>query len=397
MINAGRGAGKTRSGAEWVRDQVKRGLGRIALIAPTSADARDVMVEGESGLLSVCWEKDRLYSGDLIGRPIYEPSKRQVIWENGAIAKLYSAEEPDRLRGPQHDGGWCDEITSWTKMEGTWDMYQFGLRLGDRPQTIITTTPKPSKFLKKLMANKSTVITTGSTYENQENLAPTFLQTVKEQYEGTRLGRQELYAEILDDVVGALWQQDDIDKTRINVGEEPDLKRLVIACDPSGGGDDIGIVAAGTGVDDRYYVLEDKTCGGSPAQWGRAVVRLHDEFNADRVVYERNYGGDMAEAVITTAAEKMHRDGLRDSSHIKTVAVNATRGKVIRAEPIAALYEQGRVSHTGTFKKLEDELISFTADWNRKKDGSPNRLDALVWALTDLCGVKSKSRRFAVV
>lgn len=397
LILAGRGFGKTRTGAEWVRDKIKGGAQRVALVGPTAADTRDVMVEGESGILSVCWDKDRTLDGDHLGRPIYEPSKRQVTWANGAIAKLYSAEEPDRLRGPQHDFAWSDEIAAWARMQDTWDMLQFGLRLGEKPQSCVTTTPKPLKLIIDMIKHDDTAVTTGSTYDNAANLAPTFLKAIKERYENTRLGRQELHAEILDDLEGAVWNQDWIDQTRVDVGDEPDLIKLNVAVDPSGGGDAIGITAQGLGEDNRIYVLEDKTMGGSPEQWGRATVKLHDEFNADRVVVETNFGGDMAVSVIEQAAKDMHRKGARDSSSIKIVKVTASRGKVLRAEPVAALYEQGRVSHTGVLKELEAEMTSFTYDWDRNKDGSPNRLDSVVWGITDLMGHKTKSRRFATV
>nr|MCU0912296.1 terminase family protein [Paracoccaceae bacterium] len=260
LFVAGRGAGKTRSGAEWVRGKVKSGCGRIALIAPTAGDARDVMVEGESGLLAVCWKQDTDRHGAHLGRPLYEPSKRRVTWANGAQAALFSAEEPERLRGPQHDAMWADELAAWTRLQDTWDMAMFGLRLGDHPQTLVTTTPKPSPLLRRLMAHPKSVVSRGSTFDNAANLAPSFLEQVREQYEGTRLGRQELYAEILDDVPGALWTRE-----MIRTAETPgDMARVVVAVDPSGASgsaderaDSIGIVVAGRKADGGFHIIED--------------------------------------------------------------------------------------------------------------------------------------------
>lgn len=376
LILAGRGFGKTRTGAEWAREQVKAGASRLGLIAPTASDARDVMVEGESGLLSVCWAGDRTYAGELIGRPTYEPSKRRLTWANGAIATLFSAEEPERLRGPQHDRLWCDELAAWKYLRETWDMAMFGLRLGDRPRTCITTTPKPLPLVKEIAKDARTVITRGSTFDNASNLAPTFLKAIRDKYEGTRLGRQELNAEILDDLPGALWTRDAIDGHRVR--QAPDLQRIVVAVDPSGtkgesdDGDEIGIVVAGKGVDGRAYVLADRSCKLSPDGWGRRAVAAYEEFKADRIVAERNFGGAMVEHVIRTIDSKAPYK-----------EVTASRGKVARAEPVAALYEQGRVSHVGSFPELEDQLCMIDAS-GYVGEGSPDRADALVWALTEL-------------
>lgn len=376
LILAGRGFGKTRTGSEWVREQVKAGAKRIHLIAPTASDARDVMVEGESGLLSVCWAGDKTVTGEMLGRPSYEPSKRRLTWANGAIATLFSAEEPERLRGPQAEVLWADELASWKYLRDTWDMAMFGLRLGDRPRTCITTTPKPLPLLKEIIKDPRTVVTRGSTFDNASNLAPTFLKAVKDKYEGTRLGRQELNAEILDDLPGALWTRDAIDGTRVR--EAPELQRVVIAVDPSGtkgtsdDGDDIGIVAAGLGIDGRAYVLADRTCKLSPDGWGRRAVNAYNEFNGDRIVAERNFGGAMVEHVIRTI----------DKS-VAYKEVTASRGKVARAEPVAALYEQGRVSHVGSMPELEDQMVQIAPE-GFVGDGSPDRADALVWALTEL-------------
>lgn len=376
LILAGRGFGKTRTGSEWVREQVKAGAGRVHLIAPTASDARDVMVEGESGLLSVCWAGDKTLRGDMLGRPSYEPSKRRLTWANGAIATLFSAEEPERLRGPQAEVLWADELASWKYLRDTWDMAMFGLRLGDMPRTCITTTPKPLPLLKEIIKDPRTIVTRGSTFDNASNLAPTFLKAVKDKYEGTRLGRQELNAEILDDLPGALWTRDAIDGHRIR--EAPELQRVVIAVDPSGtkgvtdDGDEIGIVVAGLGVDGRAYVLADRTCKLSPDGWGRRAVNAYHEFNGDRIVAERNFGGAMVEHVIRT---------IDKSAAYKEVT--ASRGKVARAEPVAALYEQGRVSHVRSMPELEDQMCQIAPE-GFVGEGSPDRADALVWALTEL-------------
>ncbi|MGJ0397424.1 MAG: DNA-packaging protein [Methylocystis sp.] len=363
---AGRGFGKTRTGAEWVREK-KEKCGRIALVAPTAGDARDVMVEGESGILacSPSWD-----------RPRYEPSKRRVTWKNGARATLYSAEDPEALRGPQFSAAWADELCAWPYAQETWDMLQFGLRLGRNPQCAVTTTPKPIKVLKDLIVNPATVVTGGSTYANRANLAEGFFAQIIRRYEGTRLGRQELLAEILDDVPGALWTRAMFDKHRIRAA--PELRRVVVAIDPSGAsGDDdasnsIGIIGAGLGIDGRGYVLTDRTCSLSPAGWGRRAVDAYHEFKADRIVAEQNFGGAMVEHVIKTTDPKA-----------SFRAVVASRGKVVRAEPVAALYEQGRISHVGAFSDLEDQACQMTES-GFVGDGSPDRVDALVWAITDL-------------
>lgn len=372
---AGRGAGKTRAGAEWVREQVIAGRKRIALIAPTAADARDVMVEGDSGILSVCWSGDRSAAGEELGRPLYEPSKRRLTWANGAMATLFSADEPERLRGPQSDALWADELGSWRRPEA-WDMAMFGLRLGDDPRAVVTSTPKPNPLVRKLARDGGTVLTRGSTFDNAANLAPSAIEKLRRDYDGTRLGRQELYAEILDDLPGALFSRELIDAARVKTA--PDMQRIVVAIDPSGSagdaddGDSQGIIVAGKGIDGRAYVLADRTCKLSPDGWARRAVAAYHEFNADRIVAERNYGGAMVEAVIRTADRK-----------VSYKEVTATRGKVVRAEPVAALYEQGRVSHVGSFDALEDQLCLFGPD-GYAGEGSPDRADATVWALTEL-------------
>ena len=378
MILAGRGFGKTRTGAEWVRAQIGAGKKRLALVGPTAADVRDVMVEGESGILAISppWE-----------RPIFQPSKRRLVWPSGAMAFLYSAEEPERLRGPQHDAAWADELAAWKYAQETWDQLQFGLRLGDCPQACITTTPRPIPLVRALVAEPDCKISRGSTYDNKANLAPTFVSKIIKRYEGTKLGRQELHAELLDDVPGALWPYEVILRARVR--EHPDLQRVVVAIDPSGSngedeGDQQGIVVAGLGVDGRGYVLADRTCKLSPSGWGQRGVAAFDEFRADRIVAEKNYGGDMVRFVIQTARKTA-----------PVTLVNASRGKVVRAEPVAALYEQGRVSHViadndqdgrvidNPLAELEEEM-RLTGSTGYMGDGSPNRMDALVWALTEL-------------
>lgn len=362
---------------------MRQGAGRVALIAPTAGDAREVMVEGQSGLLSVCWDRDTDHKGRPLGRPVYEPSKRRVTWANGAIATTFSADEPDRLRGPQHHVGWCDELAAWRYAQEAWDMFQFGLRLGDAPQAIVTTTPRPTPLVRAIMSDPGTVMTRGSTYANRANLAKAFLDKIVKRFEGTRLGRQELHAEILDDVQGALWTRAMIDAAQIRV--IPELRRIVVAVDPSGtkgaedDGDSIGIVVTGIGVDGLCYVLADRTCKLSPDGWARRAVAAYHEFKADRIVAERNFGGAMVEAIIRTV----------DPS-VSFREVTASRGKVARAEPVAALYEQNRVRHLGGMPELEDQMCSFTSD-GYLGTGSPDRVDALVWGVSDLMLTEEKS------
>lgn len=363
FIRTGRGWGKTRTAAEWVRDQVaNHGRKRIALVAATAADARDVMVEGESGLLA-CYPDDE--------RPLYEPSKRRITWPNGAIATTYSADEPERLRGPQHDAAWADELAAWNRAREAWDMLMFGLRLGADPQIVVTTTPKPMTLLREIEESADTVTTTGSTYANAANLAPVFLSKILRRYRGTRLGRQEIDGERLDDIPGALWSRQMIEDARVSV--PPPLKRVVVAVDPavtSGeDSDDTGIIVGGLSCDGHVYVLEDATCHTSPDAWARAVVAAYARHRADRIVGEVNNGGELVETVLRTV----------DAS-IPYTAVHASRGKRVRAEPVAALYEQGRVHHVGEFAELEDQLVCWVPD----AADSPDRLDALVWMVTEL-------------
>lgn len=374
LVDAGRGFGKTRTGGEFVRERVEAGIsGRIALIAPTSGDARDVMVEGESGILAISppWN-----------RPTYEPSKRRLTWKNGAIATLYSAEEPERLRGPQHDLAWGDEIATWRYPE-TFDNLLLGLRLGADPRGVFTTTPKPVRLVKELLADPTCVVTRGSTYDNIANLAPVFIRTVLRKYEGTRKGRQELNAELLEDVVGALWTLELIERTRMTLDQfaKVELGRTVVAVDPSvTGGEDAdasGVVAVANGVgrcpcgrEGCVYVLEDGSGQLAPVEWARRAVALYHGRKADRLIAEVNNGGDLVETQIRVV------DG-----SVSYGAVHAAKGKRTRAEPVAALYEQGRVHHVGAFPALEEELTQWVPD---TKMPSPGRLDALVWGVTAL-------------
>lgn len=362
LISAGRGFGKTRTGAEWVRRRARNPRARIALVGATASDVRDVMVEGESGILAISppWE-----------RPVYEPSKRRITWPNGALATTYSADEPDRLRGPQHTDAWADETAAWRYAEA-WDQLQFGLRLGGNPRAVVTTTPRPTDLIRTLLADPSTVVTRGSTFANRANLAPQFLARILAKYRGTRLGRQELYAELLDDTPGALWNYTQIEELRVK--HHAGLKRIVVAIDPSTTSDaesaECGIVAAGLGEDDHGYVLEDVSGVLSPDAWARRAVGAYERLEADRIVAEVNNGGDLVETVIRTV-----------DKNVSYSAVHASRGKHTRAEPVAALYEQKKVHHVGGFAKLEDQMCTWDAVSGQK---SPDRMDALVWALTEL-------------
>lgn len=361
LIMAGRGWGKSRAGAEWVRAKVEAGEARrVALAAPTAADAREVMVEGHSGLLSVSppWF-----------RPHYEPSRRRLTWPNGAIATTYSADEPDRLRGPNHDLAWCDEVATWRFPE-SFDQLLLGLRLGDDPRCLVTTTPKPVRLIRELIALSTTVVIRGTTYENRANLAPAFFEQIIRKYEGTRLGRQELNAELLEDNPFALWQRDRIEALR--VAGAPPLSRIVVGVDPQAGeGEDAaetGIVVAGRAENGHGYVLDDRTISASPLVWANAAIAAYHTHRADRIIAEANQGGAMVESTLRTVER---------GAPVRLV--HASRGKQVRAEPISALYEQGRVHHVGTFSELEDQLCEWVPG-----ETSPDRLDALVWALTEL-------------
>ena len=378
LINAGRGFGKTRAGVEWVREQVKRGKKRIAAVAATNSDIERVMVKGESGFLSVCYEKDKTYKGTDIGYPEWSPTKRSLTWKNGAKVEFYSAEEPERLRGPQFEAAWCDELAAWNKDIDTWDMLQFCLRLGKHPRVCVTTTPKPTKLIRTLLKNPKVHITTGSTFDNAANLADTYLKAVKDQYEGTRLGRQELYAEVMEEAEGALWTTDMLDSCQVALKEVPQLNRVVVALDPAitanKESDMTGIVVAGVDVNGKGYALGDYTDRLSPQGWASKAIELYHHFQADRIVAERNQGGDMVRRTIEVEDET-----------VPIKLVHASRGKFARAEPISALYERGLVHHVRDCEASLGELETQMRTWKPLGSiGSPDRLDALVWALTDL-------------
>ncbi|HWY88261.1 MAG TPA: terminase family protein [Gemmataceae bacterium] len=371
LVLAGRGFGKTRIGAEQVRQWIKDGYNRVNFIAATADDLRDIMVEGESGILAVCPPDER---------PTYRVSKRRLEWPNGAISLLFTAAEPERLRGKQHEALWADEIAAWQYAQDAWDQAMFGLRLGRNPRTIATTTPKPTKLIRELIKDPTVAVTKGTTYENKTNLAPTFYSKIIKKYENTRLGRQELNAEVLDDNPGALWKMADIEETRITHDEfkKLELSRIVVAIDPAvtsnEESDETGIIVAGQDFGDNthYYILEDASGIYTPDGWASKAVLLYHKWEADRIVGEVNNGGDMVETTIR------HKD-----PNVSYKSVHASRGKAVRAEPVSALYEQHRVHHVGTLGTLEDQLIN----WNPKTDDdSPDRLDADVWALTELAG-----------
>jgi len=360
LFMAGRGTGKTRTAAEFVLREIRANRSRrIALVAKTPADARDVMIEGDSGILTISppWNK-----------PLYEPSKRRLTWNNGTVALVFSSKEPDQLRGPQYDLAWGDEIRTWYYPQETWDNLMFGLRLGEHPRCVVTTTPLPLSVIKSIMKAPDTVVTTGTTYENMANLAPSYFKQIISKYEGTRLGRQEINAELLEDVPGALWK-----RSNILYKPCPELIRVVVAIDPattsSEGADETGIIVAGKGIDGLGYVLADRSARVSPDSWAKRSVQAFDDFKADKLIGEVNNGGEMVGLTIRTVRPL-----------ISYKAVHASRGKQARAEPVAALYEQHRISHIQPFPELEDQLVT----WTPESGESPDRLDALVWAFTEL-------------
>lgn len=371
---AGRGWGKTRAGAEWVRHRIRSGDKIVHCVAPTKGDVRRVMVEGDSGLLNVCWEGDKTYRGKHIGFPVWSPTNNSLTWDNGAKAVFFSAEDPERLRGPQAYSAWCDELCAWRNAQDTWDMMMFGLRLGKHPKVFVTTTPKTTKLIRNILADEKTTVSKGSTYDNAANLAGTFLDAVKKTYEGTRLGRQELYAEILDEASGALWNRQLLAKCEVDKDQVPNLNRIVVAIDPAvtsnAESDMTGIIVAGLDVNGTAYVIEDHTGRYTPQQWAAKAVELYREHMADRIVAERNQGGDMVRHTLHTEDET-----------VPVKLVHASRGKMARAEPVSALYEQGKVKHVRGLNDLEDQLVQ----WEPLGSiGSPDRLDALVWAITEL-------------
>jgi len=363
LVMAGRGYGKTKLGAEFVRGEKDAGRAkRIALIGRTAADVRDVMVEGESGILACSPPWDR---------PKYEPSKRRLTWPNGTVATTYSAKEPDLLRGPQHDLVWADEMAAW-EYRDAWTNAQLGLRIGERPRAIVTTTPRPIKAIRELLADPNTVTTRGSTYDNRANLAPAFFDQIIKRYEGTRTGRQELYAELLEEAEGALWKRSELEEGRVKA--PPEFIRVVVAIDPAvtsnEESDETGIVVAGLGTDRHGYLLRDLSGRYTPDEWARIASQAHHEHKGDRIIAEVNNGGEMVEFTLRTVDKKL-----------PYLAVHASRGKRTRAEPVGALYEQGRIHHVGAFDDLEDQLCCWEPNGGMP---SPDRLDALVWAMTEL-------------
>lgn len=363
LFLAGRGAGKTRTAAEYLAWQaIINPETRWAIVAPTHADARDTCVEGESGILNVLRDYGVLQD--------YNRSRSEIFLTNKSRIKLYSGEEPDRLRGPQFHGGWFDELAAF-KYPEAWDQYQFGARLGEHPRTIVTTTPRPTKLIKDLLKRDNVRVVRGSTFDNAKNLAPSALAELRLRYENTRLGRQELYGEVLEEVEGALWTRDTIESARVT--KAPPLVRIVVGVDPavtSGeSSDETGIVVVGMTADGHYYVLDDKTLRATPDAWARAAVSAYQEHKADRIVAETNNGGDMVTLLMRQV-----------DSTVSVKKVTATRGKQLRAEPISSLYEQGRVHHVGYFAELEMQMC----EWTPQSNESPDRLDALVWAITEL-------------
>ena len=378
VIMGGRGAGKTRAGAEWVRSIVEGikpmdfgGARRVALVGETVDQVREIMIFGDSGIIA-CSPPDR--------RPEWEASRRRLVWPNGATAQVFSAHDPESLRGPQFDAAWADELAKWKKAEETWTMLQFGMRLGERPRQCVTTTPRRTPVLKQILENPSTVLTHAATQANRANLAESFLREVQARYAGTRMGRQELEGILLEDAEGALWTTSMLEGLRS--GEPGKLSRIVVAVDPPvsghGGSDECGIVVAGVNAegqpkDWQAFVLEDASVSASsPTVWAEAAIAAMRRHDADRLVAEVNQGGELVETVIRQIDPMVPYRG-----------VHASRGKIARAEPIAALYEQGRVKHLRGLGSLEDQMCLMTSNGFQGK-GSPDRVDALVWALHDL-------------
>lgn len=365
LMKSGRGAGKTRTGSEYIHRLVEV-VPRVALVGPTGADVRDIMLEGESGLLTIAKPGHR---------PLHEPSKRRLTWPNGAVATLFSAEEPDRLRGPEHYAAWCDEPAHWPLVQDAWDNLLFGMRLGRRPRIVVTTTPKPRPWLKDLIKRADTRMTAASTYANLENLSPVFRETVISKYEGTRLGRQELNAEVLEDVEGALWTWDLIERAR--VAGAPTLRRIIVGVDPAGSkkksADETGIVVVGIDADGEMYVLDDRSGHYSPHGWATATNAAYEDWSADAIVAEKNFGGEMVEHTLRTS-------GYRDA---RILVKQTRRSKMLRAEPLVGRYEKdsGHVHHVGAFVNLETQMT----EWQPyEDDDSPDRVDALVYAATEL-------------
>lgn len=373
LMLGGRGAGKTRTGAEWLKgialgDPHYPGCsgGRVALVGASFDDMRDVMVEGESGLLAIHQKSER---------PQWISSRKELIWDNGTVGKLFSSASPEGLRGNQFGAVWADEICKWQNLQLTWDMLQFCLRLGNNPRQVVTTTPKPLKLLKQIMKDPTTITVRSTTSENANNLAHGFIEYVEGIYSGTRLGRQELDGEIIEHNEFALWSREKIEASRLDAA--PDMNRIVIAVDPPASSGTksaaCGIIAAGKMSDGRCCVLEDRTLTkATPNQWAAEAVALYHKLGADLILAEVNQGGDMVRTVIHTVDQS-----------VPVRSVHASRGKWIRAEPVALLYERNMISHAGRFVELEDQMCAFTPD-GMSEGVSPDRVDALVWAITEL-------------
>jgi phage terminase large subunit-like protein len=382
VLIGGRGSGKTRTGAEWINGlalgyapMAALKTGPLALVGETIADVREVMVEGPAGILASA----------RAGRPRFEPSRRRLVWDaTGMVAHMFSSEDPESLRGPQFAGAWCDELAKWKNAEETWNMLQFGLRIGERPRVLVTTTPRPVPLLKRLIADPAVTVTRIRTDENASNLAPQFLNNMRRQFAGTRLGRQELDGELIEDRDDALWSRGQIESLRGNAPSH--IGRTIIAVDPPASAtknaDACGIIAIGLDDQGIAHVLADGSIKqASPQAWATRAVQLYHELKADRIIAEINQGGDMVETVIRTI------DPL-----VPVTGVRAQRGKWLRAEPVAALYEQGRVRHAGHFPHLEDEMCNFGRD-GLANGHSPDRIDALVWAITALMLAKREAPR----
>jgi len=375
---AGRGAGKTRTAAEWIVWQaLTQNWSRWAVIAPTFGDVRDTCAEGESGLIPILRQYGAL--------DYYNRSTGDIKLTNGSRIKLFSADEPDRLRGPQHHGAWCDELAAW-RYPDTYDQLQFGLRLGEHPKTVITTTPRPIPLIRQLIAKTdgSVRLVRGSTFDNAANLAPSALVELQARYNGTRLGRQELYGEILDDVEGALWTKGVIDRNRVE--SAPPLARLAVSIDPAvtntKDSDETGIIVLGSDAAGNGYVIADYSFKGSPNEWAQKAVEVFRTHKADSILVEVNQGGDMVSAVLRQVDMSLPIQEVR--AHI---------GKKLRAEPVAAMYEQGRIKHVGEFTKLEEQMTLWTPD----SPDSPDRLDAMVQGFSSLIGTSSAATYFSAL
>ena len=362
LVRSGRGFGKTRMAAETIRKWVEEdGVKRIHLVGETPADVRDTMIEGESGILNISppWFK-----------PEYEPSKRRLTWPNGAMALVFSGANPEQLRGPQCEKGWCDELASFKYVRETWDNLLFGLRLGENPQVMVTTTPKPISLIKEIRTAAGTVLTTGSTYENVSNLTPIFFQNIISKYEGTSKGGQEIYGEELEQSPSALWVRSNIELYRVE--KIPPLVRVGIAIDPAVtshvDSNETGIIVGGIGEDGHGYIFGDKSGRMAPLAWAKKAIDAYNDYQGDLVIGEVNNGGDLIETTLRMV-----------DPHVSYKSVHATKGKYTRAEPISALYEQGKIHHVGRFATLEDQMCTWEPG-----DESPDRVDALVWLLTEL-------------